>query len=235
MTTGYFGLDHPNPYGIKNPDGRYHGYAKRTSQIRLVVIHTPEVLEDFDGADNSAEAVAKYFSVIDRSASAHVCIDSDSTVQFLPPDHVAFHVRNYNSIGYGAEIGWKATSWGKRPDLDEKIIDRTAKFLAPLMMKWGVPATYITKEQVDKGLGGMTSHAQLDPSRRTDPGTKFPWSDLIAAIRLEQMMEKLTEEEIRFLKAMIKGVKDVGSNEDWAEALILFKRKAQDEGVGVGV
>lgn len=228
MPTGFYGLDHPNPNGIRNPDGRYHGYMTRKAKIRVVVIHTPEVLEDFTGPDGSAEAVAKYFATTDRSASAHVNIDSDSIVPFLPADHVAFHVRNYNSIGYGVELGWRATSWGKRPDLDEKIINLTAKHLAPKMKAWGIPAKFITKGLVDSGHYGLTSHAQLDPTRRTDPGAKFPWSALVTAITLEQMMERLTDDEIKFLKAMIAGLLAIGSNPSFAPVLVKDYRDRQD-------
>lgn len=235
MPTGYYGLDHPNPHGIKNGDGRYHGYQKRKSILRVIVIHTPEVLPDYVGDDTSAEAVSKYFSTTDRSASAHVNIDRDSIVPWLPPDHVAFHVRNYNSIGYGAEIGYRASEWGKRPEVDEEILNRVAKHLAPLAKKFGIPVKFITRAEVDKGAYGFTSHAQLDPTRRTDPGAKFPWVDLFATIKLEQMMESLTAEEIRWVKAMIKGAEEVDSNEDALKALILFKRKANTEGVGVVV
>lgn len=235
MATGYYGLDHPNKHGIKNKDGQYHGYMARKQQVRIIVIHTPEVLPDYNGVDDSAESVSKYFSTTDRSASAHVNIDRDSTVPWLPPDHVAFHVRNYNSIGYGAEIGYRATEWGKRPDVDEQIISRVAAHLAPIATKYGIPVKFVTKAEVDKGAYGFTSHAQLDPTRRTDPGTKFPWANLFAAITLEQLMDSLTKEEIAFLKDMIKGVLALDSNADFAKSLIEFKRKAQSEGVGVGV
>lgn len=235
VATGFYGLDHKNPHGIKNGDGQYHGYQVRRSILRVIVIHTPEVLPDYVGDDTSAEAVSKYFSTTDRSASAHVNIDRDSIVPWLPPDHVAFHVRNYNSVGYGAEIGYRASEWGKKPEVDEEIINRVATHLAPIATKYGIPVKFITKAEVDKGAYGFTSHAQLDPTRRTDPGPNFPWQDLFAAITLEQMMESLTKEEIAFLKNMIKGVGAVGSNEDFARALIEFKRKAQTEGVGVGV
>lgn len=235
MATGFYALDHPNKFGIKNADGQYHGYEKRRSILRVIVIHTPEVLPDYTGVDDSAESVSKYFSTTDRSASAHVNIDRDSVVTWLPPDHVAFHVRNYNSIGYGVEIGYRASEWGKNPKIDAQIIARVAAHLAPVAKKYGIPVRFVTKGEVDKGAYGFTSHAQLDPARRTDPGAKFPWADLFAAITLELLMEELTAKEIAFLKAMIKGVDEVGSNEDFARAIIEFKRKAQSEGVGVGV
>lgn len=235
MATGYYGLDHPNKYGIQNGDGRYHGYQVRRSTLRIIVCHTPEVLPDYTGVDDSAESVSKYFSTTDRSASAHVNIDRDSIVPWLPPDHVAFHVRNYNSIGYGVEIGYRASEWGKRPDVDEQIIDNVARHLAPIIKRYAIPLHFITKGQVDKGAYGFTSHAELDPTRRSDPGPRFPWQDLFTSIKLELMMEGLTAEEIRKLKAMLRGLDEVGSNEDALKALVLFKRKAQSEGVGVGV
>ena len=47
-------LDHPNPNGTNY-------YTSRTQPIRLIVVHTAEVLPDFTPPDRGAEAVARLF------------------------------------------------------------------------------------------------------------------------------------------------------------------------------
>lgn len=182
MSTGFYLLDNPNPHGIVNGDGQYHGYEKRTQAIRLIVMHVPVALQGLVGEDRTAEAVASYFANTDRPASAHVNIDRDSVVPLLPDDHVAFHVRNYNSPSLGIECGWDYDDWGKHPEADLQVIQRVAAWCAPRMEKYGIPPILLTKGQVDQGYQGFTAHSYLDPTRRKDPGPGFPWAILFAEI-----------------------------------------------------
>lgn len=209
MPSIYYGLAHPNPHGIQNPDGRYHGYMKRKLPIRFVVMHTPEALEDYVGDDTTAEGVSKYFTTTERSASASANIDSDSIIEFLPEDHVTFHCRNYNTEGYGVECGWKASSWGKNPAKDQAVIRNVARFLAPRVKRWNVPPRFLVKSQIDAGMRGFTSHGQLDPTRRSDPGTNFPWNDLFNLIIAEQIMSLSLEEE-NFVKQLYRAITNPG-------------------------
>jgi N-acetyl-anhydromuramyl-L-alanine amidase AmpD len=182
MSTGFYLLDHPNPHGILNPDGRYHGYMQRRAAITLIVMHVPVVAQDVVGNDPTAENVARFFASTDRSASAHVNIDRDSTVDLLPDTHVAFHVRDYNSPSLGVECGWGHLDWGKHPAADREVIERVAAWCAPRVVKYGIPLKRLTKRQVDAGAAGFTDHSRLDPTRRKDPGPGFPWDTLFARI-----------------------------------------------------
>jgi hypothetical protein len=176
-------------YQFQNPNApirsnglRFFGYPQRTKPIRYIVMHTPEVLFDIDPPDRSAEAVANYFATTDRSASAHVMIDSDSTVVLLPPEAVAFHVVGYNTEGYGIECGWSYLDWGKYPDYDAKIIEGVARHIVADPVLAAIPTTRLSKSSVDAGLSGYVSHATLDPTRRKDPGAMFPWERLFARV-----------------------------------------------------
>jgi hypothetical protein len=44
-----------------------------------------------------------------------------------------------------------------------------------------VPAERITKAQYNAGRPGFISHAELDPGRRSDPGTRFPWGRFLTS------------------------------------------------------
>lgn len=184
MSTGYYLLDHPNPNAPNRGDGRYWGYRSRNGALRVVVLHTPETGLDLDPPDTSAEAVARYFAHTDRPASAHENVDSDSHVPLLPDDHVAFHVRSYNTHTWGIEISSRHDQWDEVPDwwLDATL-DRSAQRVARVCRDHGIPARFIDRRQVDAGEAGITYHSELDPGRRSDPGAGFPLERLIHLIR----------------------------------------------------
>lgn len=209
-------LDHPNPHGKINPDGRYHGYSQRQSPINLIVMHVPVVLQDLVGIDGSAENVARYFATTSRPASAHVCIDRDSTVDCLPDTHVAFHVRNYNSRSLGVECGWDYDDWGKHPDADAQVVERVALWCAPRVVRYGIPLVRLTKAQVDSGKAGFTDHSRLDPARRKDPGPGFPWDSLLARI------ESLTKDDPMSFLPIVYG--DGNTDEKKSDVAWLQKR-----------
>lgn len=188
----YYLYDHPNSNAPERANGgRFWGYPTRrgTAQIQALMVHTPEVLEDWTGGDDSAEAVARYFATTTRPASTHYTVDADSVVACLPPEAEAFQCGGkrpdgvaYNSLLWGAEIGYRATSWGTHPDRDAQIIRHAATVYAPIATANGIPLRVLTRAEFDAGHRGFVAHATLDPTRRTDPGPAFPWTDLFDAI-----------------------------------------------------
>jgi hypothetical protein len=179
----YYLYDHPNPNAPVRTNGiRFFGYPLRSKPIRYIVIHTPETLFNPNPPDRTGEAVANYFATSSRSASAHVMIDSDSTIPLLPPEAVAFHVRDYNTEGYGMECGWSYLDWGNSPEHDAKVIEAMARHIVSDPVLAALPTRRLSKSDVDAGLAGYVSHATLDPTRRKDPGTSFPWERLFARV-----------------------------------------------------
>lgn len=235
---GYYLLDHPNAYALaywakQGKKRGYWGYPTRTKPIQGFVEHIPVAIQDLEGSDPTAENVARYFSTTDRPASAHVCIDADSTVECLPDEVTAFHAKDGNSNGLGVEQGWGHLDWGKNPARDLQVIALSAKWHAPRVKRYDVPLQRVTAAQWNGGVKGFIDHSRLDPTRRLDPGPNFPWQTLFDLIRLELYMATLNDEEIRFLQAMIAGVKAVNSNEDFAVALIKdFRERKATEGDG---
>jgi len=175
----YYLLDHENSNAKLRSNGKWGWYyPSRLKAINLIVMHVPVAVYDTVGEDQTAEKVAAYFTRNSRPASAHVSIDRDSTVELLPDDHTAFHVKGYNSRSLGIEQGWDPDDWGKTEEYDLAVMERVANWLRPRIKAYNIPLRRLTKAEVDRGWVGFTEHSLLDPTRRSDPGPEYPWEAL---------------------------------------------------------
>lgn len=167
-------IEDPNPSGP-------NFYDSRRKPIQFVVMHTAENLPYFkDDVDKGAEDVAEYGATTTRDVSWHVTVDSDSIVWMLPDSHTAWHVRSYNSPSLGIEIATQAHKWDDAPEeWLAGVVENTAKVLAIWSQRHDIPLRRISKAQADNGQKGIVAHADLDPSRRSDPGDDFPWDRVL--------------------------------------------------------
>lgn len=152
--------------------------AVRTNPVRLVVIHTAETLERND----TAEGVARYFRDLKgRSASAHFCVDNDSTVQCVPLDRVAYAAPGANHDGIQIELAGRAAqnadAWGD--DYSKAVLERAAKLTAVLLNHYKLPTQVVGVKGLKAGEKGITAHRWVSEaykrSTHTDPGASFPW------------------------------------------------------------
>jgi N-acetyl-anhydromuramyl-L-alanine amidase AmpD len=161
-------------------------YDGRVAPIRLIVLHTMET----DEASNIAENVAAYFSRTSTRASAHLCVDNDSTVRCVDDQDTAWAAPGANADGLQIEMagraGQNASQWADT--YSKALIERSAREVAAWCNRWGIPARYLTDAQLADGLTrGIVTHAQVSRvfkrSDHTDPGKNFPAQSFLARVQ----------------------------------------------------
>jgi len=174
---GYYLLDNENPNATLRDNGKKGWYyPRRTREIQGIVVHTAE-------GGREALGIAKYLAKVDRPASAHSIVDDESIINLLPDDCTAFHVRGHNSNSLGIEISYFASDWGKDKAYEDAVIAMAAKWCAEKSELYNIVPRRLNREEWLAGKQGFISHAELDPSRRTDPGMNFPWEQFFTLIK----------------------------------------------------
>lgn len=161
----------------------YH--VGRARPIRCVVLHTMEAAEK----PTTAENVAKWFaSAAAPMASAHYCIDADSIVQGVREEDTAFAAPGLNADGIQLEhAGYAAqTAADWSDDYSRRMLARSAKLVAGICARHGIPIAFVDAAGLLRGERGITTHAEVTKAYRqsthTDPGKAFPMTAYLAAV-----------------------------------------------------
>lgn len=171
-------------------------YTKgRPGPIELVVVHAMEAAEKPD----TAEAVARWFAGPDAPrASVHYCVDANSIVQTVRDVDTAWHAPGANRNGLGIEhAGYSRQSSREWDDpYSRAMLWRSARLVAQKCLEHGLPAVWLSPEDLVAGRRGITSHWNVTLAFRkgdhTDPGPDFPaesyvpWVQRVIAARLRQ-------------------------------------------------
>ncbi len=163
------------------------------SQVDLLVIHCTE-LPDLATARGCGERLL--YPASGTGNSGHWYIDRDGdTVQYVPHDRVAHHVRGHNPRSVGIELvntgRWPDWLDSRRQAMDEAYPDVQIDALVALVvtMKDQLPGLRFIAGHDD--LDTNTVAASDDPAvqvrRKRDPGPLFPWDRVLARIALERL------------------------------------------------
>ena len=176
-----------NPHSRVRADGRrgfYHP-TRQGGKPRLIVLHTAETRRRPGGARAVATWQARW---AERPSSYHALADAGEVVIGLPDEAVAFHVVSYNTMSLGLSFATFASAWGQDPEWDDAALRLGAQKAAEWCRLYSIPVEMRTKAQIDRGgvgASGFSTHARLDPARRSDPGAGFPLSTFFRYVRAE--------------------------------------------------
>jgi hypothetical protein len=203
---------------VAHPPARSQFVAPRREEVSgVIAVHTAENAPDFVAFDGGAEAVARFIQHRTDPGSYHDLVDSDSIVDVVPYGYEAFHDgTGTNRHSLGLSIATRADVWPLAPQAWRAGAVENAARAAARMARYVhkrtgrvVPARRITAAQARARTPGFISHAELDPTRRTDPGAAFPWAqfldryaDLTADLRGETDMPITTAEVAAIAEAV---------------------------------
>lgn len=153
-----------------------------------IVWHDMEV----DELPTKAETTAAYFAnpTDGRRVSAHYCADSDSAVQCVREQDVAWTVGNRpgNYRGVNFELAGRANQT-RQQWLDAyglAMFNIVCPIAAHSMTRWGIPNRWCSIADLKTYRGGHTTHNDLrvafGGTTHTDPGSGFPRDHVLALV-----------------------------------------------------
>jgi N-acetylmuramoyl-L-alanine amidase len=175
----------PLPYEARLPE-------RVATDVDLVVVHCTE-LPDLATAREYGERVL-YDS--GTGNSGHYYIDRDGGVHlFVRPNRVANHTRGYNPRSIGIELvnTGRYPHWfdSRHQAMDEPYTEAQVQALVALLasLRDELPALrhIAGHEDLDTARVQASDDAALSVARKRDPGPRFPWDDVLAALPLGRL------------------------------------------------
>lgn len=172
------------------------------SQVDLVVIHCTE-LPDLATAREYGERVL-YPPRADGGGtgnSGHWYVDRDGdTVQYVPHERIAHHVRGYNPRSVGIELvntgRWPhwldSRHQAMREPYPDPQIDALLVLLAHLRATLPALLWIAGHEDLDTATEAASDDPAIQVPRKRDPGPLFPWSRVMAECGLQRLMGSST-------------------------------------------
>lgn len=186
----------PPAWLVTHPPARsQYRHPRRGEPSGVVAVHTAENTPDYVAFDGGAEAVANFIRNRDTPGSYCDLVDSDSCMHLVRYMDEAFHDgTGTNSHSYGLSVATRADVWPLAPQAwrdgaIEQAAQAAARYASWLHARSGIviPGERINAAQARVRRPGFVTHAELDPTRRSDPGQHFPWDQFLA--RYTDIME----------------------------------------------
>lgn len=164
---------------------RNYSKANRSS-IDLIVFHTMEAPE----MGETAEGTANYFHTSDVEASAHACFDSNSVVDCVRDEDIAWHTPGLNDRSLGYEhAGYARQTPSEWSDpFSEAMLRLSAQRVAAKCKQYRIPISFVDANGIRSGNRGITTHnegtvAFNTPGGHWDPGPSWPRDHYLDLVR----------------------------------------------------
>ena len=167
--------------------------ARPSGEIDLVVVHCTE-LPDLAMARDYGERVL--YPASGTGNSGHYYIDRDGgIVEYVDPARIAHHTRGYNPRSIGIElinIG-RYPHWldSRHQAMDEAYTEDQIEALVALLrdLHSRIPSLALIAGHEDLDLDEVeaSDDPELKVRRKRDPGPRFPWARVLAAVPLERI------------------------------------------------
>ena len=131
------------------------------STVSRLVIHTCE------GSSSGCIGWFRSASNTAKSSAHYVVSESGRITQMVKESVIAHHVIGYNSISIGIEHGGSAS----QKTFPAAQIEATTRLQCDIVKR---------NNLLEANRSSVNSHAELDPTRRTDPGANWPWTQIMA-------------------------------------------------------
>ena len=167
--------------------------ARPSGEIDLVVVHCTE-LPDLAMARDYGERML--YPASGTGNSGHYYIDRDGgIVEYVDPARIAHHTRGYNPRSIGIElvnIG-RYPHWldSRHQAMDEAYTEDQIEALVALLrdLHARIPSLALIAGHEDLDLDEVeaSDDPELKVRRKRDPGPRFPWQRVLAAVPLERI------------------------------------------------
>ena len=167
--------------------------ARAATDIDLVVIHCTE-LPDLATAREYGERVL--YPQSGSGNSGHFYIDRDGHIErWVPETRVAHHVRGRNARSLGIELvnTGRFPHWldSRHQAMDEAYTEDQIEALVALLrdLHARIPSLALIAGHEDLDLDEVeaSDDPELKVRRKRDPGPRFPWQRVLAAVPLERI------------------------------------------------
>lgn len=170
-------------YLIDNPPVRRQYTTRRIDTPNLIVVHTSEQPPDVIGDDDGAIKLARYIQRRGTAGCYHTIVDSDDSLPLVPPELQCFGARFVNDRAIHISHATKSAAWDTLPpNYRTAMLQNSANQVAEWCVTYGIPIARVTDGLADGTSTGICSHGDVDPTRRTDPGTTFPWTEWLEMV-----------------------------------------------------